>query len=100
VNLRVVICKDQRQTELFMECVWSQSVVWLVFNLKALLPFHLLRWAKLSTLYVTEKKKIVSCFHTKFFSGSFFRQKQLGDLCENSIKVYLIETDFVDVNCI
>jgi len=28
-----------------------------VFNFKAVLPFHLFRWAKLSTVYVTEKKE-------------------------------------------
>lgn len=42
-------------------------------------------------------KKIVSCCDTKCFSGNFCRQKQLGELCGNSIK---IETDFEDVNCI
>jgi len=47
-----------------------------------------------------KKKKFVSCFHTKLLTRNFCRQKQLGELCENSIKIYLIETDFEDVNCI
>jgi len=47
-----------------------------------------------------EKNRFVPCFHTKLLTGNFCRQKQLGKLCENSIKMYLIGTDFEDVKTV
>ena len=48
-------------------------------------------------------EKRVNLFHVFtqfFFNDNLNRKKQLGEVWENSIKMYLIETDFEDVNCI